>query len=315
MGLNMVKRLHEKGHGVLAYNKSPGPREEVERFGVKAFDSISDLIKNIPDARRPTPQVVWLMVPNTVVDQMISEITPLLQKGDILIDGGNSFYKDSIRRSEKLSTKGIHFLDIGVSGGPNGARNGACLMIGGDKAVYEELEKENLFKDLSVEGGYGYMGKSGSGHFVKMIHNGIEYGMMQSIAEGFAILRQSSLKLTPLELDLKEIASIYNHKSVIESRLIEWLSLAFEKYGTDLENVSGTVAHTGEGEWTVKTAKELGVSVDIIEKSFQFRVQSAENPSYEGRILSALRNQFGGHDSEARLPTGELGVGSPSARP
>ena len=154
--------------------------------------------------------------------------------------------------------KGIEFLDVGVSGGPGGARDGACLMIGGKRHLFEKLE--NLFRDLSAENGYGYMGRSGSGHFVKMVHNGIEYGMMQAIAEGFSVMKSS-----PLNLNLLNIADVYNHKSVIESRLVEWLKKAFEAYGVDLREISGSISQSGEGKWTVEAANELGVPVPIIQ--------------------------------------------------
>ena len=227
------------------------------------------------------------------VDEMISEVGKYLKKGDIIIDGGNSFYKDSIRRHADLRRRGIGFLDVGVSGGPSGARNGPALMIGGDKKVFEKIEP--LFRDLARENGYQFFEGAGAGHFVKMIHNGIEYGMMQAIGEGFNILKNSSYKL-----DLKKVSDIYNNGSVIESRLIDWMKKAFELRGEGLEKVSGSVAHTGEGEWTVQTAKELGLEAKIIKESFKFRVLSEKNPSYTGKIVSALREQFGGHKVEQK---------------
>ena len=205
-----------------------------------------------------------------------------------MIDGGNSFFEDSMRRAKLLAQRGIRFLDAGVSGGPTGARNGACMMIGGDKAAYEKLE--SLFADASVAGGYAYFGKAGAGHFVKMVHNGIEYGMMQSIAEGFALMKRS-----PFKLDLQEVARLYNRGSVIESRLVGWLGSGFRAFGEKLKKVSGSVAYTGEGEWTVKTGKKWKMKLPAIEGSFKFRVRSKKSPSYMGKILSALRNQFGGH--------------------
>jgi len=233
--------------------------------------------------------VIWLMLPHAAVDETISEIKSRLSKGDIIIDGGNSHYKDSIRRAEELAKDGIYFLDVGVSGGPAGAKEGACLMIGGEKLIYEKLEQ--LFKDLAVPYGYGHMGKSGAGHFVKMVHNGIEYGMMQAIAEGFAILSKSDFNI-----DLKKTADLYNHASVIQSRLIGWAKSAFEAYGENLDRVSGIVEHTGEGAWMVEAARDLGIPVPIIEGALKFRIDSEKNTSFTGKILSALRNQFGGHD-------------------
>ncbi|MSR76594.1 MAG: 6-phosphogluconate dehydrogenase (decarboxylating), partial [Candidatus Ryanbacteria bacterium] len=180
------------------------------------------------------------------------------------------------------------FLDIGTSGGPAGARNGASLMIGGTREAFDRLE--GLFQDLAVGGGYIYAGGAGAGHFIKMVHNGIEYGMMQALAEGFAILKASDYKL-----DLSEVAAVYNHGSVIESRLTGWLQDALEIYGDDLSEISGSVAHTGEGMWTVDAARELNIKAKVIEDALQFRIESEKNPSYTGKILSALRNRFGGH--------------------
>ncbi|MEK7574679.1 MAG: phosphogluconate dehydrogenase (NAD(+)-dependent, decarboxylating) [Patescibacteria group bacterium] len=283
MGMNMVFCLREKGYDVLAYNRKPEPREIAHKAGVPVASSVKELVGNLAK-----PRTVWLMVSNGGVDEVLREVVSYLDKGDTIIDGGNSLYKDSIRRSIDLEKKGINFLDVGVSGGPKGARYGACIMVGGKKKVYEKYE--SLFEDLAAIGAFAYMGTAGAGHFVKMVHNGIEYGMMQAIGEGFAVMKASDFKL-----DLEKVAALYNHKSVIESRLVGWLASAYEKQGTDLAGVSGSVAHTGEGEWTVNAAKELNVPVPVIEKSFQFRVDSAKNPSYTGQVLSALRNKFGGH--------------------
>ena len=284
MGMNMVLRMREKGIDVVAYNRGEGPRAEARKAGVEVADSILELVQQLPK-----PRTVWLMVTNSGVDETLTEVLKYVEPGDTVIDGGNSLYKDSVRRGAELAKLGINFLDAGVSGGPKGAREGACIMVGGDKKIFQKYE--GLFEDLSASGAYAYMGKAGAGHFVKMVHNGIEYGMMQALGEGFAVMKASDFKL-----DLEKVANLYNHKSVIESRLVSWLQTAYEKHGSDLTEVAGSVAHTGEGEWTVNAAKELGVPVPIIEGAFQFRVGSAKNPSYIGRVLSALRNQFGGHD-------------------
>lgn len=284
MGINMVYRLNEMGWRVVAYNRSPEPRHEVANNGIATAENIEHLVRRIEH-----PRLIWVMVSHQAVDNIIQQLILLLEKGDTIIDGGNSFYKDSIRRSKEIVAKGIHFLDVGVSGGPRGARSGACCMIGGDKAEYEKNEK--LFKDISVENGFGYMGKAGAGHFVKMVHNGIEYGMMQAIGEGFEVMKESDFNL-----NLGKVADLYNHKSVIESRLVGWLKTAFEKFGENLDEISGSVAHSGEGEWTVETAKELRVPVHVIERAYKFRVQSQKKPSYTGKVVSALRNMFGGHD-------------------
>ncbi|MBI4086099.1 MAG: NADP-dependent phosphogluconate dehydrogenase [Candidatus Liptonbacteria bacterium] len=327
MGKNMALRLLEKRWNVIAYDVSPEARQEIILKGGVATNSIPELVGQLE-----LPRTIWLMVPaGKILDEVIfgtsaklsadpeqrrrvgsNGLAALLAKGDMIIDGGNSLYEDSIRRAKKLKKFGISFLDAGVSGGPGGARNGACLMVGGEKSAYDK--REDLFRDLAVSDGYEYVGKAGAGHFVKMIHNGIEYGMMQAIAEGFDVLRTADLRgLNPstrlrasadkrgklkYKFNLKKIAGIYNRGSVIESRLVGWLKNAFEEYGENLERISGSVGHTGEGEWTVKTAKKLGVPAKVIEDAFKFRVQSAKKPSYVGKILSALRNQFGGHKAK-----------------
>ncbi len=284
MGFNMSERLLEKGYEVVAYNKSPESVKKIEEKGAKGAENIAALATGLA-----VPRLVWIMVPQAAVDSVLADLLPHLENGDTVVDGGNSPYTESMRRGKELSEKGIHFLDAGISGGPAGARNGACVMVGGEKERYEEFKE--LFADISAPDAYGYMGKSGAGHFVKMVHNGIEYGMMQSIAEGFAVLEKSEFNLS-----LKEVSRVYNEKSVIESRLIGWLKNAFETYGENLDEISGSVVGTGEGAWTVDAAKRLNVGTPIIEGSVQFREQSKENPSYAGKVLSALRNQFGGHN-------------------
>lgn len=283
MGTNMVLRLIEKKYDLAVYNRSPKPLKKIASKGVFTTSSLFELVGELK-----RPRTLWLMVPHAAVDGMLKQLVPLLARGDTVIDGGNSLYTDSIRRGKMLAKKGIVFLDVGVSGGPSGARNGACTMVGGPKTAFKKFER--LFKDLSVANGYGYMGESGAGHFVKMVHNGIEYGMMQSLAEGFALMKKS-----PFRLNLTEIARVYNNGSVITSRLTGWLLDGLKKHGEDLADVSGSVGATGEGEWTVAAAKKLKVSVRIIEESFLFRQRSQKYPSYIGKILSLLRNQFGGH--------------------
>ena len=231
-------------------------QQKLEQEGLVGAHSLSELAGKLSK-----PRLIWLMSPHKVVDEILDELIPLLDAGDTVIDGGNSPYKESIRRSKGLSAKGINFLDAGVSGGPGGARNGACLMVGGEKELYKKYEQ--LFRDLSVKDGCGYMGKSGAGHFVKMIHNGIEYGMMQALGEGFEIMKKS-----PFSLDMLSVAEIYNHGSVIESRLVGWLAEAYAKFGDGLnadECCSGKVSHSGEGQWTVDAARELGIPAEIIE--------------------------------------------------
>lgn len=287
MGKNMALRLLERNWRVLAFDIDEKARKEIVKKGGISVDSLEDLVKKLS-----RPRLVWLMVPagKPVEENLFgkSGLINFLEKGDIVIDGGNSFFEDSIKRAKRLVKKGIEFLDVGVSGGPEGARKGACLMIGGKKEVFEKLKP--LFKDLATKNGFQYLGKSGAGHFVKMVHNGIEYGMMQAIAEGFNLMKRS-----PFKLDLEKIANLYNQGSVIQSRLIGWLEKGFKKHGQDLKEVTGKVGATGEGEWTVKTAKKWKIPVKVIEDSFLFRVQSQKKPSYTGKILSALREQFGGH--------------------
>jgi len=284
MGFNMVERLLDKGYVPVVYDMNEEAVTELSKRGAEAAASLPSLI----EALQP-PRLLWLMVPYQAVDPVLKELAPLLQQGDTVIDGGNSPYKESMRRASELEKQGIDFLDIGVSGGPRGAREGACLMIGGKETLFEKFE--DLFRSLSADRGYGYMGKAGSGHFVKMVHNGIEYGMMQAIAEGFAVMKAS-----PFDLNLSAVSEVYNHRSVIESRLIEWLEHAFEEYGEDLREIAGSVSQSGEGLWTVEAGKELGIPVPIIEGALNFRMQSQDRPSYTGQIVSALRNQFGGHE-------------------
>ena len=288
MGFTMVERLLEKHHGVVAFDRNADAMKAVTKQGAQTAETLASLVKALP-----LPRLVWIMVPHQAVDSVLNELGPLLSKGDTVIDGGNSPYKDSIRRAAELKAKSIDFLDVGVSGGPAGARSGACIMVGGDKAVFQKFEA--LFRDLSVPDGYGYLGKAGAGHFVKMVHNGIEYGMMQALAEGFAIMNASDYGL-----DLIKTAAIYNHQSVIESRLVGWLQSAFVQYGEDLAEISGSVAQSGEGMWTVAAGKELGVPMPIIQGALDFRIQSRSNPSYTGRLISAMRNQFGGHEVKAK---------------
>ena len=289
MGANLARQLHGKGWRIVAYNRNLDRVTEIEREGIEGARSLDELV-----AKLPHPRIVWLMVTaGKPVDDFLFDkggLATMLKKGDIVIDGGNSFFEDSMRHSKLLAKKGIRFLDAGVSGGPGGALHGACMMVGGDQKAFKELEQ--LFADGSVPGGYGYFGAAGAGHFVKMVHNGIEYGMMQSIGEGFALMKRS-----PFKLDLQKIARLYDHGSVIESRLMEWLESGYKKFGQELKDVSGSVAYTGEGEWTVKTGKKWKMELPAVADSFKFRVRSQKNPSYLGKVLSTLRNQFGGHST------------------
>ena len=288
MGANMVERFLEKDHEVVAYDRNADAVKAAKNKGAQTADTLTVLV-----AALPLPRLVWIMVPYQAVDAVLKELTPLLVPGDVVVDGGNSPYKESIRRAKELEARGIDFLDAGVSGGPAGARNGACIMVGGRKEVFQKFE--TVFRDLSVPDGYGYMGRTGAGHFVKMVHNGIEYGMMQALAEGFAVMKASDYGL-----DLTKITDVYNHKSVIESRLVGWLQSAFVQYGEDLKDITGSAAQSGEGMWTVEAGKELGIPTPIIQAALDFRIQSRNNPSYTGKLISAMRNQFGGHEVKAK---------------
>lgn len=295
MGSNLAENLLEKGWQVVGYNRSPEKTKELEKIGLTGAYSLKELINKLS-----RPRILYLLIPaGQTIDEVLTEVMKYLDRGDIIVESGNSHYKDTLRRGKKILKKGFKFIDVGISGGPSGARHGACLMVGGDKKTFEYLLL--LFIDIAQPDAVQHFEGIGAGHFVKMIHNGIEYGMMQAIAEGFNLLKNSDYNL-----DLTRAADIYNHGSVVESRLTKWLQEAFEIYGPDLEEISGTVGHTGEGEWTAKTARAMDLKAEIIEKSFQFRVDSKKNPSYTGKILSALRNRFGGHrvkldDSRVRL--------------
>lgn len=284
MGINMVERLLEKDYEIVAFARSEESRQKAKEKGANIVKDEKEMVEMLDG-----PRLIWIMVPYKAVDSVIDELKKHIKAGDTIIDGGNSPYKESIRRGKELNKTGVNFLDVGVSGGPRGARNGAAVMVGGDKALFDKFER--LFKDISVEDCYGYMGDSGAGHFVKMVHNGIEYGMMQAIGEGFEIMKKA-----PLNLNLTKVAEVYRHGTVITSSLIDWMHKAFVEEGEDLKEISGEVSHSGEGLWTVEAGKEFGVQTPVIEGALQFRIDSQGNPSYTGQVVSALRNQFGGHD-------------------
>ena len=288
MGGGIAAHLAEQGYRVVAYNRTAEKaRGFAEEYGGEAAETIDGLV-----AELPAPRTLWLMLPaGKATEEMLLGADGLitkLEKCDTVIESANSFYEDTMRRARIFEAEGIRFIDVGYSGGPSGARNGGCLMIGGQKEIVDEYMP--LFAVLAVPNGLLYCGPSGAGHFVKMVHNGIEYGMMQSLAEGFAVLKSA-----PFTLNLKDVAHLYNNGSVITSRLVGWAENAFKDHGNDLADITSTVAHTGEGEWTVKTAEKLGVVTASIKLAFDFRVASKDKPSYTGQVLSALRNQFGGH--------------------
>jgi 6-phosphogluconate dehydrogenase len=247
-------------------------------FGESAADAIAKL---------SGPRVVWVMVPSQVTDAVIQDVASKLSKGDIVIDGGNSNWKDSRSRAEKLAEKGILFCDAGTSGGVWGLKNGYCLMVGGAPEAVKVCEP--IFKTLAPADGYAHVGPAGAGHYVKMVHNGIEYGLMQAYAEGFEIM-----KTAPFKLDLHSIAAIWGHGSVVRSWLLELLESAL-KDDTDLHSIKGWVEDSGEGRWTVQAAIDQDVPAPIITLSLQTRLRSRQAESYGAKVLAALRNQFGGH--------------------
>ena len=287
MGLNMVMRLRECGYDIVVSDQNAEAMDKGVAAGARRADSIAKLTEALI-----APRVVWVMVPHAAVDSVVEALAQHLSPGDIVIDGGNSYYRDSIRRGDMLSAKEISFIDAGISGGPVGARDGACVMVGGVDATVQKCE--GLFRDVAAQDAYAHVGTRGAGHFVKMVHNGIEYGMMQAIAEGFSVL-----KAAEFELDLKRVANLYNHQSVITSRLVGWLKNAYEVYGQDLEDISDVVEQTGEGMWTRGAAQQLGVPTPVLEAAIKFREESAQVDRYADRILSALRNQFGGHSASS----------------
>lgn len=283
MGFNMVQRLLKDGHEVVVWNRSAEVVKEIEKLGATGATSPEDMAEKLP-ARK----IVWLMVPSgKPVDENLDAFISLLGKNDIIIDGGNSYWKDSQQRAEKAAVKGIFFLDCGTSGGVWGLQNGYCLMVGGEQQAAEDTEP--VFKSLAPENGYVYCGPSGTGHMVKMVHNGIEYGMMQSYAEGFEILEKS-----PYDIDLTKVADAWQYGSVIRSWLLE-LAVNALKDDPKLERLKDYVDDSGEGRWTVQTAMDFDVPAHVITASLFTRFQSRQNESFAMKMLAALRNQFGGH--------------------
>jgi 6-phosphogluconate dehydrogenase len=284
MGGKMVERLINGGQEIVAFDPVKEALEEAEKKGVIPAGSLQKLVDEL-DA----PRAIWIMVPSGgPTEETINLLTPLLQEGDILIDGGNSLYKDSMRRAEALKKEGISLLDAGTSGGIWGLEIGYCLMVGGEEAAFQQIEP--IFKTLAPDDGYAYVGVSGAGHFVKMIHNGIEYALLQGYAEGFEIMNAKK----NFNLDLQKIAHLWNQGSVIRSWLLELAENAFEK-DAHLGSIRGYVEDSGEGRWTVAEAIENDVPAPLITLSLLERFRSRQEESFGAKVIAALRNEFGGH--------------------
>lgn len=285
MGMNMARRLIQKGQSVVAYNRSPEKVNEIVKEGAAGAYTLKEMVSQLQH-----PRVVWLMLPaGKPVDDAIDNLRPLLEEGDIIVEGGNSFYKDDIRREADLRAHGIRYLDAGVSGGIWGLKIGYCLMIGGDQEAFNKLVP--VFGALAPQDGFLYCGPAGAGHFVKMIHNGIEYGMMSAYGEGFDILNASPYGSA---LDFSAVAHLWNQGSVIRSWLLELAEDAFKK-DRKLDKITGFVEDSGEGRWTVQQAIDSAVPAPVITASLFQRFRSRQENSFSDRLLAALRNEFGGH--------------------
>ncbi|MCM3006654.1 decarboxylating 6-phosphogluconate dehydrogenase [Priestia koreensis] len=283
MGYNLSQNLLDNKHEVVAFDVNQEAVKTISDLGATGASSVADLVSKLS-----SPKVVWVMVPaGPITENVLAELKELLNENDIVIDGGNSNYKESLRRAAELKEAGIHFLDVGTSGGMEGARNGSCTMIGGNKEAFATVEQ--IFKDICVENGYLYAGESGSGHYLKMVHNGIEYGMMQAIAEGFEVLEKS-----PFDYDYEKVARVWNNGSVIRSWLMELTENAFSK-DAKLEGIRGVMQSSGEGKWTVEEALDLQTATPVIALSLMMRYRSLEDDTFTGKVVAALRNEFGGH--------------------
>lgn len=286
MGFNLALNLRRNDYDVVAQDVNTDFVTKIGQEGIDAVNTVDELCQKLNDRK-----VIWLMVPaGEIVDSVITSLLPFLKKSDIIIDGGNSNYKDSKRRYSQLKELDIDFLDCGTSGGTSGALDGACTMIGGDPEVFDYVNQ--VFKDISIENGYLYTGAAGSGHFTKMVHNGIEYGMMQSIAEGFEVFEHSEF-----DIDFEKTAKLFNHGSVVRSWLMELTENAFSK-DPKLDSIKGIMHSSGEGKWTLETALDLGVPTPVIALSIMMRYRSQMQDTFSGKVVAALRNEFGGHAVE-----------------
>lgn len=302
MGMNMAKRLLRAGHRVVGYDRSPEKTEELGQEGAVEAYSLRELVQELSP-----PRVVWLMLPaGDPVDNCLRELSGLLSPGDIIVEGANSYYRDAVRRSEELSSKGLDLLDVGVSGGIWGLEMGYCLMIGGKREAYERLLP--LFHSLAPPDGHLYCGPTGAGHFVKMIHNGIEYGMMQAYAEGFSIMDASPYREG---LDYGQVARLWNRGSVVRSWLLELLERAFSE-DPRLARIRGYVEDSGEGRWTVMQAIDTAVPAPVIAASLFERFRSRQEDSFAHKVLAVLRREFGGHSVvSADGPSTEIPASGP----
>ena len=290
MGFNLALNLHRHGYEVVAYDVATDNIKNISLEGVLPAYSLAEMCQQL-DGRK----VIWLMVPaGKPVDDCIETLIPHLAEHDIVIDGGNSNFNDSVRRYKYLKSKGIDYLDCGTSGGVEGALYGACTMIGGESEVFNHCA--SVFRDISLENGYLHAGGPGSGHFVKMVHNGIEYGMMQAIAEGFEVMEQSKYNL-----DLQQVARVFNHGSVVRGWLMELVENAFSK-DPKLEAIKGVMHSSGEGKWTLETALDMGIPTPVIALSLLMRYRSQQDDTFTGKVVAALRNEFGGHAVEKVEP-------------
>ncbi len=317
MGANMTRRLLRGGHSVVVYDLNPGAVAGLVAEGAVGSASLDELVGQLE-----APRAVWLMVPaGEPTEKMAMALSEKLTAGDAIIDGGNSFFKDDVRRSRELAAKGVHYLDAGTSGGVWGLERGYCLMIGGDRSAYDRLEP--IFRTLApgrgeiepspgrqgrggtAEEGYLYCGPAGAGHFVKMIHNGIEYGLMQAYAEGFDILKSAALERVPAdqryEFDLAEVAELWRRGSVVTSWLLDLSAIAFAE-SPDLAEYVGTVEDSGEGRWTVTTAIEEAVPADVLSAALYARFRSRQEHTFAEKVLSAMRKKFGGHVEKPAAP-------------
>ena len=283
MGHNLALNMKENGIDVVGYSRSPEKVDMMKEEGMQGAYTMDELCGSFEGQK-----VIWLMTPaGKIVDDVIGKLEGNLNNGDIIIDGGNSHYRDSVRRHEKLAKIGVNFVDVGTSGGVEGARNGACMMIGGDEEVFKKLEE--VFWKICVRDGYSYIGRSGSGHYVKMVHNGIEYGMLQAMGEGFEVIQKSDF-----DIDFEQLSKVWSNGSVIRGWLMELCQRAFEK-DPSLEDVKGVIDSSGEGLWTVEEALRLQVPTSVIAQSLFARYYSKDADSFSAKVIASLRNEFGGH--------------------